>query len=59
MCTYCLQKFNTRVIECEYHVFFHCPKHDVTRQHYLFNWYNSGTDVNSFHEIFQIQNFEQ
>ena len=26
ICTYCLQKINIRVVECEYHVFFHCPK---------------------------------
>ena len=61
ICTYCLQKFNIRVVECEYHVFFHCPKHDVIllRQHYLFNWYKRGTDVNSFYEILQIEKFEQ
>ena len=58
ICIYCLDKFNIRVVECEFHVFFHCPKHDVIRQHYLFNWYKRGTDVNSFYEIFQIDNFE-
>ena len=56
ICLYCLQKFNQNIIECEYHVFFQCEKFHEIRQHFLFTWYKSYTNITCFYSLLQSDN---
>ena len=53
-------KFNLLISSDEMNLtFVDCCCYLMTDPVYLFTWYKRSTDVNSLHEIFQRENFEQ
>ena len=42
ICTFCFNESNTRIIDNEYHAFFHCEKYAQQRNSYLYNWYHGN-----------------
>ena len=45
LCSHYLLYNNLRVVDCEYHAFFHCTKHSDIRETYLFSWYVLSRDL--------------
>ena len=45
LCSQYLLYNNLRVVDCEYHAFFHCTKHSDIRETYLFSWYVRSRDI--------------
>ena len=39
ICIYYFQKVKKNIVECEFHVLFHCQKFDQLRTVFLFDWY--------------------
>ncbi|KAH3891876.1 hypothetical protein DPMN_015986 [Dreissena polymorpha] len=59
VCNVCSQiNINMTFVDCEYHAFFHCTKYTSIRNQFLFNWYNSGTDLNNFYDLLSTNDFE-
>jgi hypothetical protein len=59
VCNVCSQiNINMTYVDCEYHAFFHCAKYTSIRNQFLFNWYNSGTDLNNFYDLLSTNDFE-
>jgi len=54
VCLYCQQN-QINVIDCEYHAFFQCPKYDILRHSFLFNWYVNGTSIHDFYNLLTSQ----
>ena len=55
-CNYCLTVFNTSVVDCEFHAFFHCHKYTQIRQQYLFSWYDKGCSIHDFYQLMNTNN---
>ena len=51
ICSHCLLYNNLRVVDCEYHAFFHCTKYSDNRETYLFSWYVRSWDPVSFYSL--------
>ena len=51
ICSHCLLYNNLRVVDCEYHAFFHCTKYSDIRETYLFSWYVRIRDHVSFYSL--------
>ena len=56
ICQHCFENFNTSVIECEFHIFFHCDKFTNIRNQYLYNWYTFDRNVENFYTLFKSNN---
>ena len=50
-CSHCLLYNNLRVVDCEYHAFFHCTRYSDIRETYLFSWYVRIRDLVSFYSL--------
>lgn len=54
LCNFCLENLNIHVVQCEYHVFFHCQQFHEIRQRYLLNWYTRNNhNIISFYYLMQ------
>ena len=49
ICSHCLLFNNLRVVDCEYHAFFHRTKYSDNRETYLFSWYMRSRDIVSLY----------
>ena len=51
ICSHCRIFNNLRVVDCEYHAFFHCTKYSDIGEPYLFSWYVRSRDLVSFYSL--------
>ena len=49
-------KLYNNIVECEIHVFFHCPKCGEIRNVFLFNWYTSDTNITNLYSLIHNDN---
>ena len=55
ICIYCFQKLKKNILECEFHVLFHCQKFDQLIIIFT-DWYVGDTNIDDFYTLLQNDN---
>lgn len=58
ICNFCSENRNMSVLDCEFHVLFHCGRFDNIRTQFLENWYTNDKTLVNFYTLLSSTNQE-